>query len=96
MSQPEERVMIPRIAIAAAAVAAICSTAPASAQDVGIGVGPGGVTVGTSRDRGVVREREVIRNHDDRRGRDETVVIRKLDRDHYDDGPNRRVIIERD
>jgi hypothetical protein len=88
--------MIPRIAIVAAAVAAICSTAPVSAEEVGVRVGPGGVTVGTSRpDREVVREREVIRDRDEHRGRDETVVIRKHDRDH-DDGPARKVIIDRE
>ena len=92
--------MIKRLAIAAVAVIGICSAVPASAEEVGIGVGVGragvGVTVGSGRsdyDRDRVHERTIIREREPRR--DETVIIKKRDRD-YDRDYDRKVIIERD
>jgi hypothetical protein len=94
----EEHAMIKRLAVAAIAVIGIYSAVPASAEEVGVGVGVGpvgaGVTVGTGRpdyDRDRVREREVIREREPRR--DETVIIKKRDRDF--DRDEHRVIIDR-
>jgi hypothetical protein len=90
--------MIKRLAVAAVAVIGIYGAAPASAQvGVGVGVGPvgAGVTIGSGRsdyDRDRVHERTIIREREPRR--DETVIIKKRDRD-YDRG-DRKVIIERD
>ncbi|MET0705787.1 MAG: hypothetical protein ABWY64_00665 [Tardiphaga sp.] len=89
--------MIKQFAIIAVAAASISSAIPASAQDIGVGVGPGGVTVGAvGRDRYREPDREYYR---DRRDRGETVVIkrsRERDRDYYDRGERRSVVIERD
>ena len=91
--------MIKRLAIAAVAVIGICSAVPASAEEVGVGVGVGragvGVTIGSGRsdyDRDRVHERTIIREREPRR--DETVIIKKRDRDY--DRNDRKVIIERD
>ncbi len=88
--------MIKRLAVAAVAVVGIYSAMPASAEEVGVGVGPVGVgvTVGSGRsdyDRDRVHERTIIREREPRR--DETVIIKKRDRDWDRDG--RKVIIER-
>ncbi|MEA2899616.1 MAG: hypothetical protein QOJ84_5231 [Bradyrhizobium sp.] len=88
--------MIKRLAVAAIAVIGIYSAVPASAEEVGVGVGPvgAGVTVGTGRsdyDRDRVHERTIIREREPRR--DETVIIKKRDRDF--DRDEHRVIIER-
>jgi hypothetical protein len=92
--------MIKRLAVAAVAVIGICSAVPASAEQVGVGVGVGpvgaGVTIGSGRsdyDRDRVHERTIIREREPRR--DETVIIKKRDRD-YDRDYDRKVIIERD
>jgi hypothetical protein len=94
----EEHAMIKRLAVAAIAVIGIYSAVPASAEEVGVGVGVGpvgaGVTVGTGRadyDRDRVHERTIIREREPRR--DETVIIKKRDRDF--DRNDRRVIIDR-
>jgi hypothetical protein len=91
--------MMKRLAVAAVAVIGICSAMPAGAEEVGIGVGVGragvGVTVGSGRsdyDRDRVHERTIIREREPRR--DETVIIKKRDRDY--DRDDRKVIIERD
>ena len=91
--------MIRRLAVAAIAVVGIYSAAPASADQVGVGVGVGpvgeGVTIGSGRndyDRDRVHERTIIREREPRR--DETVIIKKRDRDY--DREDRKVIIERD
>jgi hypothetical protein len=88
-----------KLVLAAIATAALIGTAfPACAEEVGVGVGVGpvGVTVGAGhRDRDVVREREVIRDRDDRRDRD-TVIIKRGDRDRDIDHDRRKVIIDRD
>jgi hypothetical protein len=91
--------MIKRLAVAAVAVIGICSSIPASAEQVGVGVGVGpvgaGVTIGSGRsdyDRDRVHERTIIREREPRR--DETVIIKKRDRDY--DRDDRKVIIERD
>ena len=90
--------MIKRLAVAAVAVIGICSAMPASAEEVGVGVGVGpvgaGVTIGSGRsdyDLDGVHERTIIREREPRR--DETVIIKKRDRD-WDRG-DRRVIIDR-
>jgi hypothetical protein len=88
--------MIKRLAVAAVAVIGIYSAVPASAEEVGVGVGVGGVgvTVGSGRsdyDRDRVRERTIVREREPRR--DETVIIKKRDRDY--DREDRKVIIER-
>ena len=79
--------MIKRLAVAAVAVIGICSAVPASAEQVGVGVGVGpvgaGVTIGSGRsdyDRDRVHERTIIREREPRR--DETVIIKKRDRDY--------------
>ncbi len=90
--------MIKRLAVAAIAVIGIYSAVPASAEDVRVGVGVGpvgaGVTVGSGRsdyDRDRIHERTIIREREPRR--DETVIIKKRNRDW--DGDGRRVIIDR-
>jgi len=90
--------MIKRLAVAAIAVIGIYSAVPASAEEVGVGVGVGpvgaGVTVGTGRpdyDRDRVHERTIIREREPRR--DETVIIKKRNRDF--DRDEHRVIIDR-
>jgi hypothetical protein len=94
----EEHAMIKRLAVAAIAVVGIYSAVPASAEEIGVGVGVGpvgaGVTVGTGRpdyDRDRVHERTIIRDREPRR--DETVIIKKRDRDF--DRDERKVIIDR-
>jgi adenine/guanine phosphoribosyltransferase-like PRPP-binding protein len=86
--------MMKHMAIIAVAAAGIYSSAPAGAQDIGVGVGPGGVTVGTVRDRYPDRYREDNYYRDrDRRSRGETVIIRRdRDRDYYRD--RRPVVID--
>ena len=73
-----------RLLVAAAAIVLIGTAVPVLAEEIGVGVGPVGVTVGEGhRDREVVREREVIRDGDGRRGHDrdrDTVIIKKGDR----------------
>ena len=86
-----------RLLVAAAAIVLIGTAVPVLAEEIGVGVGPVGVTVGEGhRDREVVREREVIRDGDGRRGHDrdrDTVIIKKGDRDRDVD---RTIIRERD
>jgi hypothetical protein len=86
-----------KLCFAAIAAAALIGTAfPAFAEEIGVGVGPVGVTVGSGhRDRDVVREREVVRDRDDRRDRD-TVIIRKGDHDRDVDRDRRKVIVDHD
>jgi len=87
-----------RLLVAAAAIVLIGTAVPVLAEEIGVGVGPVGVTVGEGhRDREVVREREVIRDGDGRRGHDrdrDTVIIKKGDRDR--DVEHRTIIRERD
>jgi hypothetical protein len=90
--------MIKRLAVTAIAVVGIYGAVPASAEEVGVGVGVGpvgaGVTVGSSRsdyDRDRVHERTIIREREPRR--DETVIIKKRNRDF--DRDEHRVIIDR-
>ena len=87
-----------RLLVAAAAIVLIGTAVPVLAEEIGVGVGPVGVTVGQGhRDREVVREREVIRDGDGRRGHDrdrDTVIIKKGDRDR--DVEHRTIIRERD
>ena len=84
--------------VAAAATVLIGTAVSVVAEEIGVGVGPVGVTVGQGhRDREVVREREVIRDGDGRRGHDrdrDTVIIKKGDRDR--DVEHRTIIRERD
>jgi hypothetical protein len=85
-----------KLCFAVIAAALIGTALPAGAEEIGVGVGPVGVTVGSGhRDRDVVREREVIRDRDDRRDRD-TVIIRKGDHDRDIDRDRRKVIIDHD
>lgn len=67
-----------RIALLVAASAAIAVAAPAFAEEVGVGVGPVGVTVGSPPEH-VVREREVIREHD--RPADKVIIKKERERD---------------
>jgi hypothetical protein len=88
--------MIKRLAVAAIAVVGIYSAVPASAEEFGVGVGRSGVgvTIGSGRsdyDRDRVHERTIIREREPRR--DETVIIKKRDRDW--DRDERKVIIDR-
>jgi hypothetical protein len=96
-SEKQERIMKARLLVAAAASVLIGTAVPVLAEEIGVGVGPVGVTVGEGhRDREVVREREVIRDGDGRRGHDrdrDTVIIKKGDRARDVD---RTIIRERD